>query len=509
MKQRMAFRRAILEGKTTGNLADAFNPSTAVIDAINSQVEEEVTNGLIPEKERDMRVVELMERRRAELLPGIIEEGRRAAEDWTFNSEPKGLIGYLLHGVTSDINRKTKVGGYLFSFMRTAANVLNAAIDYSPYGILRAYNFSAGDKLLPNTSKYSRQADGEAFTRGSQEFYTEISKATLGAAAIFALAAAMAKGLEEEEEGKIPWFAIYGNGPRTSMERRQLQQGIGWQANSIKIGDNVLRFSEWPALGYALGGLGTLADAIRFKTAGDVPNEEKVMLWSLGMVSTILDRNLLQGVSALFGAIANPNAQGISKLKQLGGGIVSGYSNPQALKFLRASTDIEDNGMVKVLEQGSTHGWLMSMLPMSAGYDKAAQNVFGEDVEEFPWSPLTKRFGMADTVQRHPILSPLVAKGLMVPLPSKNTEIVVNGKAIPLSRNNDIYRAFVKYRGDALKKRLTPTMITRLTTMDKDRAEDLLKGSINSAVREYAVAKIKQDIRNGTLKPDFTKEKER
>lgn len=506
MLQRMAIRYAMLQGgknaaEIDAAITDAFNPAKEIYDQIEEQVAQEFSQGLVTtDTEKQSRINELLEKRRNDYLPGIVETQRGTAEEWTFNGQPKGIAGLVFDGAVGSMNRAFPPAKFFFSFMRTMANLLNTTLDFSPVGVARAYNFHlSGGLSKPSRFRY------RDLERGSPEFYSKLGQGVAGTAAIFALAAMAMKGLEDEEDGKDPFLAVYGSGPTTAIERRQLTEGAGWQPNSIKIGPHRFSYLDWPVLNLALGAIGTLSDDVRYKRNADTPTGERAALLALGLMNVIMSKRLLQGASNLFTVIQNPDQRGLNAAKQIVSGVVGGFTNPQALKWARNTLGMGADGMVPVLDKQTTEGWLFSMVPASIGYHEAGLNVLGEEVKEFPWIATTKRFGVFDPVKRHPILTPLVAAGLQLPPPSKNVALGVGDQIVPMGRNPELWRAFVKYRGDALKKILTPERIKMLTDMEQSAAQDVLKGMVNETVNKSAKDSVFDDIKAGKLTIDFQK----
>lgn len=504
IKQRMILRYAMIQdGRNVAEIdaamTDAFNPAKEVFDQIEAQVGQEAVQGLFKTNlEQETRINELLEKRRNEIVPGLVEEGRASAEVWTFNGQPKGVAGVIFDRAIGSFNTSFPPAKYIFSFMRTMANLLNTTLDFSPVGVARAYNFHASSALSKG-SKW-RYADIE---RGSPEFYSKLGQGVAGTAAIFALAAMGLKGLEDEKDGKEPFFGIYGSGPSTAIERRQLIEGAGWQPNSIKIGPHRFNYLDWPVLNLALGALGTVMDDVRYKRNENTGTGERATLMALGLMNVIMSKRLLQGASNLFTVIQNPDQRGLTAAKQITSGLVGGFTNPQALKWARNTLGMGKDGMVPVLDSTTTKGWLYSMMPASGGYTEAGLNVLGEEVKEFPWVATTKRFGVFDSVKAHPVLTPLVKAGLEVPPPSKNVGIGVDDQVMPMGRNPDIWRAFVKYRGAALKKIFTPERIAQLVAMDQFEGQQMMKGVINEVANNEAKMRIVKDIKAGRLPVAF------
>jgi hypothetical protein len=177
-----------------------------------------------------------------------------------------------------------------------------------------------------------------------------------------------------------------------------------------------------------MAALGTISDAVRYhkdeQTASEVAQAA-----AISAVTTVFDKNLLQGASNFFQILRAPSpASQVNSLQRLTGSIVAGFTNPGLARWARSTFDADKNGMVDRLEQKTLEGWVYSMVPFSIGYNTPALNTLGEPLQQ-PWyAATTKRFNDFSNQKPHPIISPLVAAGMMLPNPSKNTSFRVFDK---------------------------------------------------------------------------------
>ncbi len=506
MQQRLAMRHSLLLKGERGaelraKMQDAFNPAIEVHQKIADQVAAEADAGAFATgkegvRERKIRTLELLENRRDDIVPGVKLEGRDAAEDWTFNKQPVGVVGAIFDGAFGSINRAVPAGKFFFSFMRTTANLINTSLDFSPIGIARAKNVSISSTMSPKNPYYSR------IEPNSPEYYNKMSQGVLGTVAIAAVGSALWAGIQAIQRGEEPYFMVYGAGPSTSLEREQLKQGDQWLPNSVKIGKFRFTYTDWPVMNLALGALGTVADGVVYNRYKEKGYAETAALMGLGIVTSVFEKRLLQGLNTIMDMVRNPDQRGLNAIKTAASGIVSGFTNPQALKWLRDTVGVDPTtGKVPTLDQGTTEGWLMSMVPMSIGYNAPRINVLGEEIQHHPWEPTLRRFGNFDPFTPDPILTPLVRAGLTLPLPSKNTIIKLpNGNITSMGANPELYNAYVRYKGQALKQMLTPEIVQMIVTSDPDTAANMLKGDFNRASKGIAIGKLYDDMAAGRIK---------
>jgi len=500
INQRQALRFAMMtQGKNAAEIMqamnEAFHPEASSMAQIEQQILEETKAGHLGsgkelELNTQIRRTELLEQRRFTATPEIREIAREESEKWTLNGDPKGYAGLIFDGMFGRLNRETKVTKYFLSFMKTNANLLNLALDFSPLGLLHAYNKSPGINL---SKKYRLERIDRSTPQGEAKHQTLFIQGMLGTLALGAL---VLKGLLDEEEGEDPWFAVYGPGPKTAMERQQLREGSDWEPNTVKIGDLKLRYTDFPVLNLLLGAYGTLSDQARFdKKLSDKDVVERASLWALGMANIVFERQMLSGLSNLFKIIQNPDSRGIHAVKQLTSGVAGGFTNPQAMKWMRNTLWLGEDLKAPVLDQGSTAGWAASMVPFSAGYDSPALNVLGEPIKEYFWYPTTRRF-FTLSEHTHPILGPVVSNGLMLESPSKMTQIQVGGIKQAVGRSETAWRRFVELRGEEIKKRVPSSFLSRLSTMKRELAQDQLN-EVTKTARIAAVTRLEKELKSG------------
>jgi hypothetical protein len=222
---------------------------------------------------------------------------------------------------------------------------------------------------------------------------------------------------------------------------------------------------------------------------------------------------MLQGVSNLFEGIrqSSNSTQQANALKRLISGSVSGFTNPGMAKWARNSFYADKDGMVNRLDQSTLEGWAYSMVPFSMGYNTPALNTLGEPLQQ-PWYSATMwRFADVSGVPPHPIITPLVNSGLMLPNPSKNTEFRYLDKTGAMQKTkvgkfSEINRRFVELRGQAMKEMLTPEVVGDLSRMAKqenlNEVQSYLDSKVGGEARKYAIAQIEQEIQDGKLRLD-------
>ena len=315
-------------------------------------------------------------------------------------------------------------------------------------------------------------------------------------------------GFKDEEEGKEPFFAVFGGGPTDKAQRQQLEAG-GWQANTVKIGGIKLRYQDLPAINLVLSVLGAVSDVYRYERGNDKTWQDKASTAAFGVVNVVTSKNLFQGASNLFRFMSGDPNQTQNAAASLLSGAAGGFTNPQLFRWLRSTFDIGEDGMVKQLDYSTTEGWLYSMVPFSLGYDKAAVDYRGNEIKQYPWAATARRFGVIDPRPLNETDALLVQSGLRITGPSKNTELVLTTKdgqgvqQIPVGRHGDVWRAFQVYRGEFIDQTFTPALVKELVAaaeQDKDAVQTAISNKIGPKANAYAKAKVQQDIADRKLR---------
>jgi len=502
INQRHAFRYAMTMDPsliTEGDLMSAFDPDTKKMAEINAQIAAEKLTG----RDADLRRQGLIEQYRQELTgdPEYLAKSLEPALEWTFNAMPKGLIGAFFEGFAATARRMTLgISDYFLPFMRTVASITNSCVDFFPlYGFVRAYNVSPSMLLMGEDNKYRPNI----IEPGSVEHTAQLARATIGTGIFAAFMILVFKGLREEEEGEEPFFAIYGSGPTGFLKRNEWIQA-GFRPRTLRFGNNYIPYNDLPGLSLMLGAIGTVSDTYRFvKNKDEREPLELPKLALLGIVNTLFEKNLLSGVANLLEIIQNVDQRGLIGVDRLVTSTVSGFTNPSLVKFMGDQlfrTDSE--GRLVTTDSAAQEAFLYAMTPMSFGYNKPALDVFGEPITQGRFEPLTRRF-FSLGVGKHPIFSPLITSGLIVPTPSRSTQFMYKGKKHTFSIDNELYRRFVELRGQHLAKVLTPQLAEKIAsiskTANKQVAQDILN-RIASVSRQVAVRRVQAELYRGTLK---------
>ena len=169
-------------------------------------------------------------------------------------------------------------------FTKTPGNLVERAIEYSPFGVL---------KNAVQTGHEKRTG-----TFNQQRFVTETSRNIVGSA-IFALAGSLvASGMLR---GALP----------DDKDEAEALKNAGEQAYSIRIGDKNYSYSWIPVIGPALAGAADF-----YQTMNDMDSNKAAAIWNAAegyLNSAIFEQSSLSGLPDLFGGSYSTPIEGIGK----------------------------------------------------------------------------------------------------------------------------------------------------------------------------------------------------
>jgi hypothetical protein len=459
----------------------------AVRDAAIAQAEDEAQRGDFGpvgskshEIQKARRIEQLIEQQTYDA--DTINAGREFAAVATFNNDPYGAIGWMMDtlfaGPTKVLGIATKP---INPFPKTVSNLVNAAIDFSPYGVLRAEGWNLGTALA-QSKHYPKQFYKEAPERGTPEYYALYSRAAFGTAATGILAMMIVSAVKDRKEKKEePWFEIHGAGPR-SPEARKQWAASGAKKFSLKVGrgDGALQlnYTDWPVLNLVLGVLGTFYDEAVY---GDLQTDPwdwlTQTLRSVALVT--LNRNFLGGAANLFEILSanTPDELASVKMKQFFSSYPTGFTRPS---FVRWAETIATGTRQ---ETSTTEGWLLSMTPVvSAFRDRPALNLLGEPIEISAWDATAGR--VATLQQTHPVLTPLTNAQLWINPPKAYPVYDPNSPTLVRKMTKAEFYDYSKAYGEALRMLIPPNKAESLANLAKtapNTAQNILNTISNSA----------------------------
>jgi hypothetical protein len=435
---------------------------------------------------------------RARRLEQIIEQqtygadtvnaGRDFAAIATFNSEPYGVVGWLMDtlfaGPTKILGLATKP---INPFPKTMSNLINAALNYTPYGSLRAEGVNIG-AFVATVPNFPEQFVRETPERGTPEYFALHARALAGSAAMGTFALMLMGAVKDRKEKKEPWFEIHGPGPSDPAQLKQWAAS-GAKKFTVKIGQGdgalVVSYTDWPGINIALGVLGTLYDQMVYSDA-EMETADWMSQTARAVTMVTLNRSALGGASALmeFLSASTPEVVAKTKFQQLASSYVTGFTRPSFVRW--AETVVTGQRQ----ETRTTEGWLLSLTPVvSAFRGRPALNILGEPIETSAWDATAGR--VATSQQTHPVLTSLTNAQLWIP-PAQRYDLFDDSQPTMVRKMTEAeFYNYGKYYGESLREIVTPAMAESLAELAKtapNTAQEMLTNLSNTASK---IAKAK------------------
>jgi hypothetical protein len=428
---------------------------------------------------------------RARRLEQIIEQqtygsdtvnaGRDFAATATFNSDPYGVVGWLMDtlfaGPTKILGLATKP---INPFPKTMSNLINSALNYTPYGSLRAEGVNIG-AFVAKVPNFPEQFVRETPERGTPEYFALHARALAGSAAMGTFALMLMGAVKDRKEKKEPWFEIHGPGPSDPAQLKQWAAS-GAKKFTVKIGQGdgalVVSYTDWPGINIALGVLGTLYDQMVYSDA-EMETADWMSQTARAVTMVTLNRSALGGASALmeFLSASTPEVVAKTKFQQLASSYVTGFTRPSFVRW--AETVVTGQRQ----ETRTTEGWLLSLTPVvSAFRGRPALNILGEPIETSAWDATAGR--VATSQQTHPVLTSLTNAQLWIP-PAQRYEIFDDSQPTMVRKMTEAeFYNYGKYYGESLREIVTPAMAENLAELAKtapNTAQEMLTNLSNTA----------------------------
>jgi hypothetical protein len=215
--------------------------------------------------------------------PEAVKRARDAARRATF-TQPLGNLGQL---GTFYLN-KSKVGRLIVPFVRTPANILKAAIDYTPAGI-------------------AREETRNMLRAGGRDAAIARGRMLIGSTVMVATVSLAAQGI------------LSGAGP-DDPEERQLLERTGWQPYSVKVGGSWVRYNRFEPLGMLMGVAADMYELGRYVTAGELERIPALLISSLAL--NLGDKTFLRGVTDFAEAYTNPERKAASWAQNMAASVI-------------------------------------------------------------------------------------------------------------------------------------------------------------------------------------------
>jgi hypothetical protein len=550
-RQRLALQYALtMSGADRKKIAEvmrkSFSPDELESREINEILEaekEQFRNTPRPDLAMEARRFQLVEQRRAQTYADLtsrldakskedfMDASRESARFANLGTTPTGLSGAIFDRVFGSIERKTKgLSSIVVSFPRAMGNLLDFSLAMSVPGLSfwRANNVSPSSRFLSEDSPYRR----EFVEKDSLKYWKLMAQGWVALTVQATLGALYWYGLEDEDEGRVPWFMVYGKGYPDSERNRQLRyRQPNWSPYTVKIGGIYLSWKDLPGFNLLLGGLAALTDdrmVTGLKDPTKIRGVEAAANTAVAFIKAVTVKNSLQGLAQAGEILSDNDLAEAASAKNIGKmltNFLSGASNP---RLLRDATDIgrgiASGGEFTLKDTRGFTAAAISMLPANSLYGAALGqndmlNSMGDPVTNFWFAPATKRIlPITAGPSVNPIMTPLVSAGLFIsPVKASqmsfdtyktdSDEIDTKGGLLSSFRP-EVEADAVKLFGEQMRLRLTPEYIKELTDLAEEgqAGRELAQKALNKvseAARDYAKGVIQNRIFDREIVPHW------
>ena len=429
------------------------------------------------------RVWEIMEKSRP---LQVEEETNHFASRGTFNHAPEGTMGLLTDAISHFTQNVAKISfrvpftqkdvtirplKFVIPFTRIISNVANTAIDYTPYGFIRAKSGGIGFVTYedsPKTAKYRREYTPDEKGR-------EYAKATIGLVAMTALY--MMSG-DSDDDDREPIITITSNGTGDYRKNYELKEK-GWQAYSIKIRGTDRWFSyQYTPLFLALAPIGYLRDMEKYHK-----EDADAMKWNdtfeaiiSQTMSAMSDMSWMASAAGLMEALSSSDIKTFDRWWQ--NMATSTGKSVIYPKLAEQIVQMIDNAFENPRKDATgIVGKMMKDIPIVRhGYNDML-NAVGEPIQYDPYM-------MIERETTDPFWNYVVKHNAWIGKPTQKATVIYDGE-VERGLTDDEYYQYIKLSGTAIKDRImNEVMPLELDDEEIKRAVDSIKSEERTKARE-------------------------
>lgn len=410
------------------------------------QAEAQATAEGLAGDEHARRVEQILELGRPDNLR---ETARDYALRVTFNNQPYGFLGAGANAINT-WSAEFPLLRLIVPFTNIVSNVTNEGLNYfPPVGLGRALY-----------GHWSGTLRGQPIT-DPDALYEQYAKAVAGTMAMTAAALLFAPDPEDDD----PELALYGAGPGTGDQRKQLQ-AAGWRPYTIKVGDRYYSYAQTPvALPFAV--MGNYFDALRYKRLDeqDALNRAGYALSVSGKVIT--EQSFLSGVADLFAGLGRSSAKSSGDaMANWSARTGSSVAIPNAVRQVDRLFD------PTVYDAPTVEAALINQVPFLRSVNQPALNALGEPITNEVFS----RFISGEIAD--PVWQIVARKGAWISMPDQG------------ELTDAQYYGMLKIRGERLRQRLE-ALVPTLERMAPEDAKELV-----SEISEQETKAAKKRVKN-------------
>ena len=348
-------------------------------------------------------------------------------------------------------------------FARIVGNRLNGAIDYTPWGFVRAFlnqsEGSAASKFIGKNPTIN-PLRGEVTAEGRA---AEIRRAALGTAAMVTL-------LYLDQSGAIQ---ITGSGPSDLNKRKELKATGGWQPNSIILGDGKTKLSiaNWGAMGLVMSAIGNYADSIRYNGTDPEDAAQRMGAFVSAFGKAVVSQSFLKNVGDTIDSIQNWDKGGANVFKSLVANNVSSLIAPNIFRQIAKVFDPTQYDTPTIWDA------IKNNLGITGGL-KPSLNVYGEPVQNNTNMQQLLTNSFPNLQDPNPVRRHLSKNDVHITVPSKATKIAT--KSGKREMTPDEYRSYVEISGKAISDALDKNSKYIFGIKDQEALKKYVSGIVDN-----------------------------
>ncbi len=465
------------------------------VAAAKKQVDNEIADGKVNERERGIRFGEILDSKLGENL-GVPDDVRakalaqtvETAKRWTVANQTEGVMGVISNLM---LNAVRDIPGlkFLLPAIRMPIGAFAQGLDWSPYGFLRelAIKQSGGTSSSFSSSIFNKDGvkpnwnvpAGGVTEERAADLRT---KAMIGTSAMIGFAILAAMDMDEDEDDAF--FYITGRGPENPAKSK-LWRERGYSPFMMKIGHITVSYRESPAFA-PLAAVGAWSDTRRYSKMTDSEADKLAYVFTRSM-SSFADAAVLKNLVDALGSVTGGGYSSESSVESAGK-----WTSRLAGVTLFPRIGSEVNQLLYGPQDQKAAGWAgraLSNVPfVPALLGKPAKNFFGEDIH-------TARgdvWGEVAPMLAHRISPRLIEDTQMDFVARMGANPISTGRRFKdgrsLTDDHTFMHQWAEDSGKELRKWLTPERMARYEAM---RTKDKVK-----AEKEFddAVLKLRTDV---------------
>ena len=301
---------------------------------------------------------------------------REARYESTMNaSKPLGRFGLYAHHLGA-IGKNDKALWPVTRFLRIAANMTNAALEYSPHGFWRAFHGKAYNRVIAEGQK------GRIIELTPEQRELAAVKASMATVGWSMIGYSVAQSLlawkdSNWDKDKEPSLYVVGRGPRKDADRIEWQKQGGQENSIVFMGQYYPMRNTIAAPMTAI--VGNLLDGIRWPKGQDETTMDRAMYATDVMLSAVGDQSPVAGISGLFRILSSRDAEQKKRMFGKWMGAMTGMVVPGALRFAEQVFD-DTKYKVEDLEDA-----FLQHVPIARGVVMNPDiNIMGDDIRRQP-----------------------------------------------------------------------------------------------------------------------------